>query len=91
MLTWKQFCESGQNLQEGTWYPLRDPRAEIIIDPVRLKIFKDAETGEYCVRFYPNKNSNKWDEGRSYYTNDGKDALMTMRQWEHPSFMAQPR
>ena len=49
---------------------------EIIVGNVKLKIVKDTDTSEYIVRWIENGKVN---DDKSYYTNDLKDAIGTLK------------
>ncbi len=49
--------------------------SEIILGPVKLKLYYDPDIKEYVIRWIEN---GKWDENKSYHTNDLDDAVGTM-------------
>lgn len=62
-----------KDFMEGRWYPIKG--SEITIGPVKLKLVKNVEWGEFVVRWIEN---GKVDDNKSYHTDDLKDAMMTM-------------
>jgi len=81
VLGFNDWCtrRTGEGLSES-WQPVRFPQSgykphQTIIGNVKLKLFRDADTREFCVRWIENNRTN---EEKSYYTNDMTDALQTM-------------